>query len=54
MSSSNAINTIIQANSNVRYLAILQGVSETIDLIVRPMAFTRKKTRSAQHPVRVP
>ena len=51
MSSSNAINTIIQANSNVLYLAIPQGkrVSETIDLIVSGSdgAFTRKQVEDA-------
>ena len=51
MSSSSAINTIIEANSNVLYLAIPQGkrVTETIDLIVSGSdgAFTRKQVEEA-------
>ena len=51
MSSSSAITTIIDANSNVLYLAIPQGkrVSETIDLIVSGSdgAFTRKQVEDA-------
>ncbi len=51
MSSSSAVSSIVEANSNVLYLAIPQGkrVSETVDLIVEGTAgvFTRKQVEEA-------